>query len=612
MKSLISAHPSHRSRENSIPLYPTRRRIFLAGFLVLAAILVFRVIDLTVYKKNFLQHEGDARHLRVVKVPAHRGMITDRYGEALAISTPVDAIWMNPQNIPANINHFLSPMAALLGVEVSSLEKKVRQSGDKGFVYLKRQVSPNIGRQIETMKIPGVYRQTEYRRFYPTAEVSAHVLGFTNIDDSGQEGLELSFNEWLTGTEGKKRVIRDRLGNIVKDLEVIEAPHDGKDLAISLDRRIQYIAYRELKSAVMTHRAESGSIVILDANTGEVLAMVNQPAFNPNDRHQLKGVNCRNRAVTDTFEPGSTMKPFTIAAALESGRYRASSQISTGSGRFIVAGNVITDVHNYGTIDVTRVLTKSSNIGASKIALSLPAEKLWRLFTGVGFGLSTGSTFPGEATGMLPYYQNWYEIDHATIAFGYGLSTTTLQLAQAYAVLANGGVSRPVSFLHQDNKPRGERVLPERIVKEIQLMLEGVVSREGTGYQAQVPGFRVAGKTGTVKKLNANGYERRYISLFAGFAPVSNPRLVMVVTIDDPQGDDYYGGKVAAPIFAKVMGDALRLLNIPPDAIPQSPKQPIYTAKELIIKGRQAPEAATTTLQKKGNNKIVSALEGSV
>lgn len=416
------------------------------------------------------------------------------------------------------------------------------------------------------LEIPGVSTQREYRRYYPLGEVAAHVVGFTNVDDVGQEGLELAYNDWLRGIAGSQRVIKDRLGRVIKNVELIKSADPGKDLALSVDRRLQYLTYRELKRVVFQHKARSGSAIIMDAKSGEVLAMVNQPSYNPNNRHNLKGSNYRNRAITDTFEPGSAIKPFTIAAALESGRYTPTTRINTAPGFMRVGNNSISDIRNYGQIDVTKVIQKSSNVGASKIALSLPARKLWEVHNKVGFGMTSGSGFPGEVEGVLTHSSNWREIDQATLSYGYGISVTALQLARAYSVLANDGVLLPVSFTRQDKIVRGERVLKKSTTRQLNGMLEKVVTEEGTGKRARISGYRVAGKTGTIKKASAGGYQDdKYFSVFAGMAPASDPRLVMVVVINEPRNGVYYGGEVAAPVFSKVMAGALRLMGIAPD-----------------------------------------------
>jgi cell division protein FtsI (penicillin-binding protein 3) len=548
--------------------FAARRRLLLVLVLIAFVVLVWRAVALQVLDKDFLQTQGQARHLRVVSIPAHRGMIMDRRGEPLAISTPVESVWANPQDLVAARGE-LPSLAKLLGLDMDDLRRLLASHGEREFVYLRRHISPDLAARVEKLDVPGVFLQKEYRRYYPAGEVAGHVVGFTNIDDQGQEGLELAYDEWLRGEPGAKRVIKDGRRHIIENVESIRMPHAGKDLGLSMDRRIQYLAYRELKAAVAEHQARSGSAVIIDVLRGEILAMVNQPAFNPNNRLQLRSEKFRNRAVTDVFEPGSTMKPFTIASALETGRYTPATPIDTTPGWFRVGVNTIRDVHNYGLLDVTGVIRKSSNVGASKIALTLPPDRFWSLLSNLGFGFGTGSGFPGESSGLLLNYQRWHEIETATLAFGYGLSVTPLQLAQAYAVLASDGIRRPLSFLYQDEVPAGERVLPARVARQVRAMMEEVVGPGGTAPAARIAGYRVAGKTGTVRKSVAGGYaDDRYVSVFGGMAPASRPRLVMVVVINEPSNGKYYGGQVAAPVFSRVLSGALRLLAIPPDDLP--------------------------------------------
>jgi cell division protein FtsI (penicillin-binding protein 3) len=545
------------------------RRLFLLGVMLTApALLAARAVDLQLLHQDFLQEQGDARSLRVVAIPAHRGMITDRNGEPLAISTPVDSIWADPQQL-LDASKQWPQLGKRLDMSVREIRERLRDNASREFVYLKRQLPPPAAAQVMTLDVPGVFSQREYRRYYPAGEVAGHLLGFTNVDDVGQEGVELAFNKTLRGTPGSMRVIKDRFGHIVEIVERISEPVPGRDLKLSVDRRLQYLAYRELKAAVQENHAASGSAVILDVRSGEVLAMVNQPAYNPNNRDSLQSSRYRNRAVTDVFEPGSTVKPFTVAMALESGNYRPDTLIDTEPGTLRVGPNVIHDTHDYGLIDVSTVIAKSSNVGASKIALSLPPQSLWTMFHKVGFGAVSGIDFPGEAAGALPDYHRWYPIDHATFSFGYGLSVSALQLARAYGVLADGGVLKPVSLLPVDKPPAGERVMSARTAHQVMAMLDGVVSDEGTGELARVPDYHVAGKTGTVRKFVSGAYaEDRYLALFAGIIPATRPRLVMVVMINDPRGNQFYGGSVAAPVFQRVMSGAMRLLDIAPDNLP--------------------------------------------
>jgi cell division protein FtsI (penicillin-binding protein 3) len=531
---------------------------------VFTAALVARAIDVQVWRQSFYQQQGDARFLRQMPIPAYRGSIVDRNGEPLAVSTPVDSIWANPAELLAAPDR-VNELAKALSLKPDFLLQRLAQRSDKEFVYLKRQLSPEAAVAITALKIPGVYSAREFKRFYPAGEVLSHVLGLTNIDDRGQEGLELAFDDWLNGKPGAKRVMRDRMGNLVEDVDLLSAAEPGQDLTISIDRRVQYLAYRELKAAILEFNASSGSVVVLDVPTGEILGMVNQPSFNPNAPTRDNTQAMRNRAVTDVLEPGSTVKAFTVAAALESGQFKASTMIDTIPGTLTIAGHTIKDAHNYGVIDVTHVLTKSSNVGASKIALSLPSAHLYDVFKRFGFGQVTGSSFPGESPGILPPFEHWREIEKATISYGYGLNVTPLQLAAAYAALANGGRLKPPTFL-KGADTKATAVVDPDLAAQLLKMLETVTSNEGTAPSARIAHYRVAGKTGTSRKASASGYQKRYISLFAGVAPISNPRLAVVIIINDPLGSVYAGGLVAAPVFAKVMGGALRLMNIAPDA----------------------------------------------
>lgn len=545
-----------------------RPAFLLACCTALAGLLLWRALDLQVLDREFLQGQGDARHLRVVSMPAHRGAITDRHGEPLALSSPVDSVWAHPGFLLQS-GADLRPLARLLELEVEQLQERLQSRADREFVYLRRHVTPELAQAVMDLQLPGVSLQREYRRFYPAGEVAAHLLGFTNIDERGQEGIELAFDDWLRGESGAKRILRDRLGRPIRDVESLREPRPGQPLTLSIDRRLQYLAYRELKAAVHEHSAAAASLVLLDVRTGEVLAMVNQPSFNPNNRSGLTPAQVRNRAVTDAYEPGSTMKPFAVAVALEAGGISPTTIIDTSPGTLRVGRHTVRDLRNYGAIDVATVLHKSSNVGVVRMVLDLQADALWGLFARLGFGVSTGIGFPGEAAGMLSPAPPRSAIERATLAYGYGLATTPLQLAQAYAVLANDGVRRPLSLLKVDKAPEGETVLDPRAARLVREMMVGVTGPQGTARRASIPGYRVAGKSGTAKKAVAGGYaDDRYFSLFAGFAPASRPRLALVVVVEDPRGEAFYGGQVAAPVFARVMGDALRLLNVPPDDLP--------------------------------------------
>jgi len=556
----------NRARSNTV--YPGRRVLLLLCMGLAAAVLVWRAVCLQVLDKQFLLNQGQARHLRVVTLPAHRGMIQDRNGEPLAISTPVESVWVNPQEL-GNEQQRIPELARLLSLNRSSVQRLLASRADREFIYLRRHIDPATAAQVEALDIPGVYLQREYRRYYPDGEVAAHVVGFTNVDDVGQEGLELAYEDWLAGEPGAKRVIKDGKSHIIEDVESINLPHPGKDLQLSIDRRIQYLAYRELIAAMQENKARAASAVVLDVKSGEVLAMVNQPSFNPNNRQNLRSSDMRNRAVTDVFEPGSTMKPFIVATALASGRYQAHTPVSTSPGWLRVGVNTVRDVHNYGELDVAGVIRKSSNVGISKIALSLAAEDIWTELSDIGFGVQTFSGFPGEASGLLSHFSGWNAIETATLAFGYGISVTPLQLAQAYAVLASDGIRRSITFLHDVRVAEERRIMPVAIAREVRAMLEEAVGPDGTAPDARVPGYRVAGKTGTVHKSESGGYsDSKYLSVFAGMAPASDPRIVMVVMVDEPGTGKYYGGQVAAPVFSHVMAGTLRLLAVPPDDVP--------------------------------------------
>jgi cell division protein FtsI (penicillin-binding protein 3) len=556
------------TREQAHRRFALRAGVVTACFAVAAGALVARAVQLQVFNREFLNQEADARHLRVEKIMAHRGAITDRNGEPLAISTPVDSVWVNPREFAPAVDR-VPQLAEALGLDSGQLMRRITRSMDREFLYLRRHLSPEQAHRVLALRLPGVNVLREYRRYYPAGEVTGHLVGFTNVDDRGQEGLELAFNHWLSGEPGAKRVLKDRFGRPVENVESIRPPRPGRDLRTSIDLRVQYLAYRALKTAVHKHRADSGSIVVLDVDTGEVLAMVNQPGYNPNDRSQYTAERYRNRAITDIFEPGSSIKPLVIAAALESGQFRPGSMVDTSPGWLMVGPKRIADEHNLGRISLTTLLARSSNVGATKVAMSLEPEQLWRTMTDFGLGSLTASGFPGESAGLLTHYSHWQEISQATLAYGYGVSVTALQLAQAYAVLGNDGWLQPVSLIALDAPKEGRRVLSPETAHALVRMMEEVVLPGGTGKKAGVAGYRVAGKTGTAWKFAAGGYsENEYVSIFAGLAPASDPQLATVVVIDEPHGDLYYGADVAAPVFADVMSESLRLLAVPPDALP--------------------------------------------
>lgn len=545
-----------------------RSRAVLAAFLLAATALAGRAVYLQLVDQRFLQDQGRERHLRVLQIPAHRGMILDRNGEPLAVSTPVDSLWANPEELAA-AGKRVPELARAIGLSPRDIFSLLQQNRGKEFAYLMRGMDPYAAQRVLALGVPGVYSQREYRRYYPAGEVAAQVLGFTNVDDVGQEGLELAYNGWLQGIPGAERVIVDRYGRSVEDVESLRSPRPGRDLTVSLDLRVQYLAYRALKQAVLEQGARSGSVIIMDARTGEVLAMANQPSFNPNNREDFSPALYRNRAVTDQFEPGSSMKPFTVVAALLSGQYAPGSIINTSPGFYQVAGYTIRDEQDFGRIDLTTIIEKSSNVGASKIALSLPPPLLWRTLAAFGFGRTTGSGFPGEASGALAPWPSWGKARQATISYGYGVAVTALQLADAYDVLADDGLACPPTFVRLDAAPVCPRVLPAGVTRTLRSMLETVVSDEGTGKLADVAGYHIAGKTGTAHVARNGGYSRSdYISVFCGMAPASRPRLVGVVVINEPTRGQYYGGLVSAPVFARVMAGTLRLLDVPPDDLP--------------------------------------------
>jgi cell division protein FtsI (penicillin-binding protein 3) len=561
--------------------YRWRSAVVLALVLSCAVGLTVRAVELQWLDHGFLAKQGDDRTMRVAKIVAHRGAITDRNGEPLALSTPVDTVWVNPQELDDSIDE-VPKLARALKQDPQSLVRRVTSNLDREFLYLVRGMPPEQAARIKSLGIPGVYLQREYRRYYPAGEVSGHIVGFTTVDDQGQEGLELGYDQLLDGENGAKRVIQDLYGRSVQNVESIREPRPGRDLVTSIDLRIQYLAYRELKAAMKEYRARAGSVVVIDVDTGEVLAMVNQPSYNPNDRDQLKAGLYRNRAATDIFEPGSSIKPFVIAAGLESGQYRPDSVVDTSPGFLKVGSKVFEDEKPLGTIDIATILAKSSNVGTAKIALSLKPEQIWKTLTALGFGQVTGSGYPGESAGMLSHFSHWRPIGIATLSHGYGLSVTPLQLAHAYATIAAGGVSRPISFERVSGGVAGQQVISRGVAQSLVQLMESVVVAEGaTGKRAAVVGYRVAGKTGTAWKSNAGGYSTdRYMAVFAGVVPASHPKLATVVVIDEPSAGQYYGGLVAAPVFSSVMTGALRLMDVPPDDLQDVPATTLVQAND--------------------------------
>jgi cell division protein FtsI (penicillin-binding protein 3) len=570
--------------------------IFRWRFYGVAAVLIFLVLSLVWHLVKlqvlpdahrgfeFLQGQGLARTLRTESIPAYRGVITDRYGEPLAVSTPVVSLWANPKELLA-VPERWKELSAHAGLAVGSLEEKLQRYSSKEFMYLQRQMAPADAQKILSLKIKGVYGQQEYQRFYPAGEVAAHLVGFTNVDDQGQEGLELAYNQWLTGTPGKKQVLKDLSGRVIKDVALLETAASGKDIALSIDLRLQYLAYRELKAAVKAHGAKSGSVVLLDVATGEVLAMANQPSFNPNDRSGLKIDALRNRAITDQFEPGSTMKPLTIMAALETGRYFPYTTVDTNPGYFKVGSKTLLDPVNYGVMDLTKIITKSSQVGLTKVSLDLDPNAIRDMFFRLGLGQSTGTGFPGESLGLLPSYMRWQPIVQANFSFGYGLTLTALQLAQAYSVIADSGEKKPVSILKIDRQPASEKVIDEKVALQMIDMLKTVVLSGGTAKNANLEDYTVAGKTGTIHKVGQQGYaDDRYTSLFVGFAPADKPRLIAVVVVNEPSRGKYYGGEVAAPVFAKVMERSLQLMQVPPNKIRETALNDQFLQKKSVKK----------------------------
>ena len=574
-----------KAQHHIVKLPAWRRRVLLIAVLIGFAGLFVRGIYLQSLHKAFLQQKGDARYSRTLVLQAHRGKISDRNGELLAISSPVESVWASPPDVMINKQQKNS-LAKLLVMKTKDIDQKIANR-KREFVYLKRRISPDLAAKVMSLEIPGVFLQREYKRFYPAGDVTAHLVGFTGIDDNGQEGFELAQNAELSGKAGSRRVIQDRQGHIVEDLEAVKVPQDGHDLVLSIDRRLQYLAFRELAKAVEVHKAKAGAVVILDAKTGEVLAMVNLPTYNPNNPINIKG-KTRNRAITDMFEPGSTMKPVTAAAAMQFGDYTPTTKIQTAPGHMSIGPATIHDSHPHGILTVAEVIQKSSNVGAAKMALSLKKEALWSTFNQLGFGTRANIGFPGEASGKVRPYKTWRPIEQATMSFGHGISVTLLQLARAYTVFANEGEIKPVSLFKLKEAPVGHQVYSAQVANDVKDMLEMVVLPGGTALKAQVAGYRVGGKTGTAHKIGAGGYEEdKYVASFVGLAPASNPRLIMAVMIDEPdiEKDQYYGGIVAAPVFSAVMADALRMLSVPQDSPNNNvviPPEAIEDAKEVI------------------------------
>ncbi|MEB6587944.1 MULTISPECIES: penicillin-binding protein 2 [Pseudomonas] len=558
-------------------LYPWRFRVVLGLLALMVGAICWRIIDLQVVDRDFLKGQGDARSLRHIPIPAHRGLITDRNGEPLAVSTPVTTLWANPKEMQATKDRW-PQLAAALGQNPQQLSERLTQQANKEFIYLVRGLTPEQGQHVLDLKVPGVYGLEEFRRFYPAGDVTAHMVGFTDLDDHGREGVELAYDEWLAGVPGKRQVIKDRRGRLIKDIQVTKNAKAGKTLALSIDLRLQYLATRELRNAIAEQDAKAGSLVIMDVKTGEVLAMVNQPTYNPNNRRSMFPAAMRNRAIIDVFEPGSTVKPISMSAALQSGRWKPTDKVEVYPGSLQIGRYTIKDVsRSEGPIlDLTGILINSSNVGMSKIAFDIGGEAIYRVMSQVGLGQYTGLGFPGERVGNLPNHREWRKAETATLSYGYGVSVTALQLVHAYAALANDGKMVPLSILKVDKVPEAVQAIPKETAETIQGMLQQVIEAPRGVFRAQVPFYHVAGKSGTARKatVGSKGYtENAYRSLFAGFGPMSDPRYAIVVVIDEPGKGGYFGGLVSAPVFSKVMSGTLRLMNVPPDNLPPPAEQ---------------------------------------
>ena len=541
-----------------------RARLVLFMLLAGMATLLGRSIYLQGIDNKTLQAEGESRYARVLEVPAKRGRIADRNGNLLAVSTPVSSICALPSDASQLDPGQLRQLAQLLEMSVTDLNALIAAKRD--FVFLKRQVPPEISAKVAALNLPGIYLRKESHRNYPSGEVKAHMLGFTSAENRGQEGIELAFERLLAGQPGYRRVVRDRRGQVVEDVESIRLPRDGEDVTLAMDAGIQYLAYSALHEAMRQHRAKAGSVVVIDVRTGEVLALVNAPTFNPNNRANLSGEQLRNRVFTDTFEPGSIMKPFVAAMAIESGKFRTTTQIDTNSGSFSIDNRTIHDVHPYRTLTVAEIIQKSSNIGAAQLGLAFEPEHMWALYDRLGFGSPTGLGFPGEVSGKLRPAKTWKPVEQATMSYGHGISVSLIQMARAYLAFARDGDLVPLSLTRVDVPPAGVQIFSPRVALEMRQIMETVVSPGGTAVRAQVTGYRVAGKTGTANKIENGRYVNKYVSSFVGLAPVSNPKLVVAVMLDEPSANQHYGGMVAAPVFAQVTEGALRALGVAPDS----------------------------------------------
>jgi cell division protein FtsI (penicillin-binding protein 3) len=563
------ASGAHPLLSVALPAWRSKLMLFMlfVGFVALGGRAFFLMGGVTT---EFLQRQGEARYARTLEIPATRGRITDRNGVVLASSVPARAVWAIPEDVTATPAQ-IAELARLLDMSAGELKRRL-DNEDRNFVYLRRQVDMQVADRISALKIAGIHSSREFKRHYPEGPTSAHIVGFTNVEDRGQEGIELAHERQLAGRSGSRRVIKDRLGRVVED-DWLREPVDGRDLALSIDSRVQYIAYSALKNAIDRHQAKAGAAIVLDVRTGEVLALVNSPTFDPNARGRLSGDAIRNRVLTDTFEPGSTMKPFAIAAALELGKVRPDSRIQTAPGRLTIGDRTIGDAHPHGVLTVEEVLAKSSNVGTAKIALELPAQTLWESYTALGFGQAPSMGFPGAVAGRLRPAKTWRPIEQATISYGHGVSVSLVQLARAYSALARDGELVPLSLMKVEDAPAAVRVLSPQTAVAMRKMLEMAVGEGGTAPAARIAGYRVAGKTGTAQKLRNGQYVKEYVASFAGFAPVSDPRLVIAVMIDEPGGGAYYGGQVAAPVFAQIAGASLRTLQVAPDGPLEAPRQ---------------------------------------
>lgn len=553
-------------------LFPWRFRLMVALLGLMVAAICWRIIDLQVVDRDFLKGQGDARSLRHIPIPAHRGLITDRNGEPLAVSTPVTTLWANAKEMQSAKEKWPA-LAAALGQDPKALTERLEAQANKEFIYLVRGLTPEQGQAVLDLKVPGVYGIEEFRRFYPAGEVTAHMVGFTDIDDHGREGVELAYDEWLAGVPGKRQVIKDRRGRLIKDVQVTKNAKAGKPLALSIDLRLQYLANRELRNAIIENGAKAGSLVIMDVKTGEILAMVNQPTYNPNNRRNLQPAMMRNRAMIDVFEPGSTMKAISMSAAIETGRWKPSDTVEVYPGSLQIGKYTIKDVSKSEgpVLDLTGILINSSNVGMSKVAFDIGGETIFRLAQKVGLGQDTGLGFPGERVGNLPNYREWRKAETATLSYGYGISVTAIQLVHAFSALANNGRLAPLTLIKTDKMPQTTQVLPEAVAKTMQGMLQQVIEAPRGVFRAQVPAYHVGGKSGTARKtsVGTKGYaENSYRSLFAGFGPMSDPRYAIVVVIDEPTKAGYFGGLVSAPVFSRVMSGTLRLMNVTPDNLP--------------------------------------------